>query len=109
MNEQKAQACGCVRPRRAAPSAKPGAATYGLALSLGLAALVPKCPMCLAAYLSLFGLGGGLAAYAYPFLRPLSVLLVALAAGALLFRWARAARGRARVDPRPRRARFSGV
>ena len=84
MNEQRTSACACAAPARAASPARPRAAPYCLALSLGLAALVPNCPLCLAAYLSLVGLGGGLAAYAHPFLRPLSVALVALAIGGVL-------------------------
>jgi hypothetical protein len=81
----EASACACaVSPGPASPVQRRAAPYWRLALSLGLAALVPKCPMCLAAYLSLIGLGGGLAAYAHPFMRPLSILIVALAVAGLL-------------------------
>ncbi len=67
-----------------------------VALSLGLAALVPKCPMCLAAYASLLGIGAGLAVPAYPYLRPVLYTLAALALGAMCLGRLRLARQRAR-------------
>jgi hypothetical protein len=55
-----------------------------------LAMLVPKCPLCLVAYLSLFGVGLGAASVASALLRPLGVGLAALALGLILVRRARA-------------------
>jgi hypothetical protein len=76
-------ACACAGGSAVAP-ARGGAAPYCLALSLGLWALVPKCPMCLVAYMSILGLGSGAALSAYPILRPLCIALVALAAVAVV-------------------------
>ena len=44
-----------------------------------LAAIAPKCPMCLVAYLSAFGVTLGVATFALTVLRPLAVALTALA------------------------------
>ncbi len=54
-----------------------------------LLALVPKCPMCLAAYLAVFGVGAGTAALIAPWLRPVGIVLLgaaALATAWILFR-----------------------
>lgn len=87
-------ACSCAAPEVAASGARaPEAAShrtplapsprrlapYGVGLSFALAAVVPKCPMCLAAYLAVLGVGSELAASAHPLLRPLSVALILLA------------------------------
>jgi len=45
------------------------------ALTVLGAALVPKCPLCLAAYLTSFGVSGTVAAWAAPWLRPAAALL----------------------------------
>ena len=52
--------------------------------------LVPKCPLCLVAYLSLFGVSLGAASVASALLRPLGIGLGALALGLILVRRARA-------------------
>jgi hypothetical protein len=48
--------------------------------------LVPKCPMCIVAYLSAFGVTVGMAGVALSVLRPLAVALVVLALGFALWR-----------------------
>jgi hypothetical protein len=50
-------------------------------LTSALAMLVPKCPMCLVAYLSAFGVTFGMASFTLSALRPLAVLFTALALG----------------------------
>jgi hypothetical protein len=56
-----------------------------LALGSGVGALlVPKCPLCIAAYLAPFGVTVGAAATAAGLLRPLGGVLVALAFGSIL-------------------------
>jgi hypothetical protein len=55
----------------------------GLALA-ALLTLVPKCPLCFAAYLSLFGISASVATISYPLLRPLGALMGVLAAGGLI-------------------------
>jgi hypothetical protein len=55
--------------------------------------LVPKCPLCVAAYLSIFGVSAGVASLAAPWLRS-ACLLLAAAALLPLLRWGR-------VYPRP--------
>jgi hypothetical protein len=76
----------CPRPARAP----------WLALASGLlAALLPKCPLCLAGYLSLFGVTVGAAAAATAVLRPLGLALAALGLGWLALRWRRRARPQA--------------
>jgi len=57
-----------------------------LALASGLVlGLLPKCPLCLAAYLSAFGIGA--AGIAVGLLRPLGFALVALGFGFSVLRW----------------------
>jgi hypothetical protein len=51
-----------------------------------LYALAPKCPMCLVAYLSAFGVTGGMASVALSVLGPLAIASVALALGFALWR-----------------------
>ena len=89
MMDPKANECGCAAGRKALPISGRLTARCCLVLSVGFAALVPKCPMCLVAYLSLFGLGGGLAVSAYPLLRPMSLVLVAIAAMVVLLQHVR--------------------
>ena len=48
-----------------------------------LLALVPKCPLCVAAMLSFWGLGAGVAGALAPWLRPVALLSAALCALAL--------------------------
>lgn len=59
--------------------------------------LVPKCPMCLVAYMSVFGVTVGMASVALSVLRPLAVALVVLALGFAIWRaklWSVLARAR---------------
>ena len=58
---------------RAAPS-------FGAAL---VALLVPKCPLCVAAYLAAFGLSASASHSAAPFVRPLALAIAAVASLAL--------------------------
>ena len=46
------------------------------------AILVPKCPACLAAYLSVAGVGVGAAATLAPFIRPLGIAIVTISVAA---------------------------
>jgi hypothetical protein len=55
-------------------------------------ALAPKCPLCLAAYLSVFGVGTGVAAAVAPWLRPVAIALLVVIAIATAVVWVRAAR-----------------
>ena len=51
-----------------------------------LSALAPKCPLCLVAYLSAFGVTFGMASFALSVLRPLAVVFAVLALGFALRR-----------------------
>jgi len=95
--------CACGPARRAAPPARRRAGPYCLALSLALAAVVPKCPMCLVAYLSLLGLGSGVALAAHPVLRPLSAALAVLSALAVVLQRRAVRRSSAWRRPLPER------
>jgi hypothetical protein len=53
-------------------------------LSALAAAFVPKCPFCVAAYLSLFGVSAGAAGAIAPLVRSIALLLATLAVGLLL-------------------------
>jgi hypothetical protein len=71
--------CPCSAGRSpAAPLGAKRHAPYFLGLGVALTALAPKCPMCLAAYLSLFGIGGAAATLVHPLLRPLGMALCAV-------------------------------
>ncbi|MFY1825032.1 hypothetical protein ACN47A_03900 [Myxococcus fulvus] len=80
-----------------AEQASPGAARRhvpGVSLVLGLlAALLPKCPVCIAAYLSLLGVTVGVAGVIGTLLRPAAFTLVVLSLGVLLVRHRRRGRG----------------
>jgi hypothetical protein len=69
----------CCHPRRAR------APWVALASAL-LAALVPKCPLCLAGYLSVFGAGVGAAGVAVRVLRPFGLAVCALALAVMVGR-----------------------
>jgi hypothetical protein len=56
-----------------------------------VAALVPKCPFCVAAWLSLFGVGSGAAEAVAPLLRTSALGVAAIAIGALLLPLGKAA------------------
>jgi membrane protein implicated in regulation of membrane protease activity len=56
-------------------------------------ALAPKCPLCLAAYLSVFGVGAGVAAATAPWLRPVTTVVLALALIFTLAAWISHRRG----------------
>ena len=60
-----------------------GSVASSVGAVLGLIFL-PKCPLCIAAYLASFGVGAGAAAFAAPLLRPLAVVLALMAFAALL-------------------------
>jgi hypothetical protein len=84
---------GCASAR-VVPGARarlqPRARSPWLVLVSGLlAALLPKCPLCLAAYLSLFGITVGAASVALAVLRPLAVALAVLGLALMVRRWAR--------------------
>jgi hypothetical protein len=59
-----------------------------------LAVLLPKCPLCVGAYLSMLGLTAGAAGVALHVLRPLGVLLAGLALAWMLLARRRASGGR---------------
>lgn len=56
-----------------------------------LAALAPKCPLCLAAHLSAFGVTLGMASFTLTVLRPLALASAGLALAVLIFRARRGA------------------
>ena len=71
-------ATDCCRARAGAGRGRAGSA---LTLALGVAlALVPKCPMCIAAYLSVFGLGMAAAGAIAPWCLPLAFALIVVSA-----------------------------
>jgi hypothetical protein len=59
------------------------------------AVLLPKCPVCIAAYLAALGLGAGAAHGAAPFVRPVVFAVASFAAVALVLGLWRVRRGRA--------------
>ncbi len=65
------------------PRSLTSSAASSLAALLSLVFL-PKCPLCMAAYLAGFGLGSGVVAFAAPLVRPLAVVLAVLAGAAWL-------------------------
>jgi hypothetical protein len=82
--------------------ARRAASTLGALLSL---VLLPKCPLCIAAYLTSLGFGVSASAFAAPLVRPLAAALAATAFVALgygLWRHQRRAPGCWRCPPTPR-------
>jgi hypothetical protein len=71
-----------------APAARPprARAPWVAVASAALAALAPKCPLCLAAYLSAFGVTVGAASVVVAVLRPLAVALAVLAVAIMAVR-----------------------
>src|SRR4051812_17159207 len=65
-------------------------------LPAALATLAPKCPLCVVAYLSAFGVTLGVASVALNVLRPLAIVLAALALAFALRRSHTRRSGRAR-------------
>ena len=79
--------CGDPRPE---PPVRPRGAARAplLALTSGLvAAVIPKCPLCIAAYLSAFGVSVGTAGIAIGVLRPLAFALATVAVAFSVLRW----------------------
>ena len=73
---------------------RPRAIVY-LALAPGLLLmLAPKCPLCIAAYLSFFGMGA--ATLLAPWLRPVAFAVMVLSTATLLFRFVTSRYGCAR-------------
>jgi hypothetical protein len=87
-------ATDCCQVRARAERGRVGSA---LTLALGVAlALVPKCPMCIAAYLSVFGLGMAAAGALAPWCLPLALAMILVATTRLAGkRWVRS-----RIDRR---------
>ncbi len=54
-----------------------------------LLALAPKCPLCLAAYLSVLGVGAGAATLISPWLRPVAIALLLAIGMATILAWYR--------------------
>jgi len=76
--------CHC-RGRRPPASRAATRAGSSVALLTGIAAVIaPKCPLCLAAYLALLGIGSATARSIAPFLLPVGIGLLTLAVAALL-------------------------
>jgi hypothetical protein len=73
MSTEARGACACVHVTHVRAVAR--AAPSGLLLAI----LVPKCPLCLAAYLSSLGLGAELAQQSAPWLRTLGIALAGAA------------------------------
>lgn len=82
--------CGCAYARPATRT--PVRVAWG-ALVPGLAAAVlPKCPLCLAAYLSVIGVSASAAAPWVQVLHPASIVVAAIAVGVVLARLVRRSR-----------------
>jgi hypothetical protein len=87
MQEPTAASPGCPACAPVTARARPRARAPWVAVASALlAALVPKCPLCLAAYLSIFGVSVGAASVALRVARPLALAVCALAVGLVLVR-----------------------
>ncbi|HYS08519.1 MAG TPA: hypothetical protein VEP66_07230 [Myxococcales bacterium] len=88
----------CAACTRDSARARPRAAWVALVSGL-LAAAIPKCPLCLAAWLSIFGVtAGALGAAAVQVLRPLALAVCGLALGFALLKMIRTSE-RPAADP----------
>jgi hypothetical protein len=83
MKAESARMAGHTDRRRARRS--PIASSIVLISTLA-AVLAPKCPLCVAAYLSVFGVSVGAASVALPLLRPIAVTLAVLALASIVVR-----------------------
>jgi hypothetical protein len=80
----------CVRGRPEGPRLRTARdVTIGVGSTVG-ALLVPKCPFCLAAYLSVLGITTEIARDVFPFIKPLCIALAVLAFASVVVRRARA-------------------
>ena len=87
----------CAACTRDSARARPRAAWVALVSGL-LAAAIPKCPLCLAAWLSIFGVTAGALGAAVQVLRPLALAVCGLALGLTLLKMIRTSE-RPAVDP----------
>lgn len=78
--------------RRTPELLRRGAASFAAA---SFAVLVPKCPVCVAAWLAGLGLGAGVSRGAAPFVRPLAFAVAGVAVMALMLGLRRRTRRRA--------------
>ena len=74
-----APAAADVRERSRAPARLRTQLPWLALIPAILSALAPKCPLCLVAYLSAFGVTFGMASFALSVLRPLAVVFAVLA------------------------------
>lgn len=86
----------CAHRRRPARSAVPLSA-LGVGSTVA-AILVPKCPLCIAAYLTLCGVGAGWAAVVAPVVRPAAFALSVVSLAALVVTIVRRRRSRSAIE-----------
>jgi hypothetical protein len=70
-----------MKPEISIVHTRSAAASVGATLAL---VFLPKCPLCVAAYLTALGVSAGLASLAAPFVRPAAFLVASASLGALL-------------------------
>src|SRR5258708_4079673 len=94
-----------LEPSRGANAAVPKAArTLRAAASALMLLLLPKCPLCVGAYLMGLGISASVASSAAPFVRPVAFLLATISWLALLGALWRSRKRRASAPLRPDRA-----
>jgi hypothetical protein len=81
---------GPARPSRSRLS-RPSRLSWGAVVSGVALALLPKCPLCLAAYLTVFGVGTGAAASLAQVLHPVTALVAVVVLALFVVRLARRA------------------